>query len=118
MHILPITIKNKAAEYTGTEELVCYNSDYRIKFSFDADFAAYDAKTVRFWYYDTAGDKQTIDSLFTGDEVDVPVIPAAMVLYVGVYAGNIRTSTDAEIPCRYSILSPDGAELEPLPVIL
>ena len=115
MHILPITIKNKAAEYTGTEELVCYNSDYRIKFSFDADFAAYDAKTVRFWYYDTAGDKQTIDSLFTGDEVDVPVIPAAMVLYVGVYAGNIRTSTDAEIPCRYSILSPDGAELEPNP---
>ena len=48
--IFDIEVKNKIASYTGTDMIVCGNSDYKIKFSFDEEWGECQAKRARFSY--------------------------------------------------------------------
>lgn len=100
MPILHISVIEKIASYQKRDgDIVCGNSDYLIEFTFDDEWEDYPTKTARFiWngkYY---------DSEFTGNSCAVPIIKDAEMLEVGVFAGDLQTTTRAQIDCKSSIL--------------
>ena len=98
--ILYVDVVNKIATFQKRGgRIVCGNSDYQIKFSFDREWDGYPEKTVRFLY---GGQFTDID--ITGDVCDVPIIHDTTEVEVGVYAGNLKTTTSAVIGCYRSIL--------------
>lgn len=107
---LRITVKNKIATYLQRDGvIVCGNKGYKIAFTFDEEWDAYTNKIARFIW-----NGKYFDKTFTGDECDVPVINDATEVTVGVYAGDLKTTTPAVIPCLISILcgNPEvGAEM-------
>lgn len=111
MPILHVDVKNKKAAYLLREgEIVCGNKDYKIQFTFDEEWEAYPIKTARF--VSTAGIEEVI---FEGDTVNVPAIHNSFTVLVGVYAGDLHTTTAASIPCQKSILCQGGAPADPAP---
>lgn len=109
MPTIKIPINGKIA-VSPVERIVCGNSDYKIEFLFDEAWASHDVKTARFVY-----NGQYEDKVFRGNVCDVPVISGANVCAVGVYAGNLRTTTPALISCEKSILCGDGLPADPAP---
>ena len=100
MKTLRINVKDKIATYFQRDGvIVCGNKDYTIAFTFDEEWDEYTTKTARFVWNGKYYDKE-----FTGDECPVPVINDATEVTVGVYAGDLKTTTPAEIPCLISIL--------------
>lgn len=107
-----ISIVNKRPTVIGTPIIVCGNSDYVIKFTFDEEWDGYDVKTARF-VYDQAGAAKYQDVVFEGDTATVPVLSNTREVLIGVYAGDLQTTTPARIPCERSILCGSGAHEEP-----
>lgn len=106
MRTLHITVNNKIATYlTRDGNIVCGNSDYQIVFAFDSEWDAHEEKVARFIW-----NGKYIDVAFTGDTVTVPVLANTELLKVGVYAGELNTTTSAEIGCKLSILCEHGAD--------
>lgn len=106
MKTLHINVSDKIATYRQRDGLiVCGNSDYQIQFTFDSEWDTHTQKTARFIW---AG--QYVDVDFEGDVCPVPIIQSAEQLLVGVYAGELSTTTPAFIDCKKSILC-EGAEL-------
>ena len=100
MRTLHISVLDKKATYASRDgDIVCGNSDYVIEFSFDAEWEAYEQKTARFI---VNGQYKNVD--FTGTTCPVPIITNATVVQVGVYAGELSTTTPALIACQKSIL--------------
>lgn len=98
--LLHIDVKNKVANYRKRDGcIVCGNSDYQIKFTFDNEWDAATNKTARFIW----GGQYT-DVTFTGDTCNVPIITNTDSVEVGVYSGDLRTTTSAQITCQRSIL--------------
>lgn len=89
-------------------EIVCGNSEYYIEFAFSEEWETHALKTARFHFANS-----TIDRVFEGNVVQVPIVKDANVLEVGVYAGNLRTTTPALISCKKSILCREGTPEEP-----
>lgn len=86
--------------------IVCMNkvnededSGYQIVFRFDAEWDKYTKKTARFVW-----NGEYFDKKFEGNVCPVPVITGTDVVEVGVYAGDLSTTTSAEIPCKESVL--------------
>lgn len=103
MKTLHISISDKIATYRQRDgEIVCGNSDYQIEFTFDAEWASYSTKTARFIVNGRYEDVE-----FTGTTCPVPIITNATEVMVGVYAGNLCTTTPATISCKLSILCPN-----------
>ena len=94
-----ITVREKIAHTITDTCIVCGNSDYVAVFDFDAEWDAYEVKTARFIWGGTY-----TDVAFTGNECPVPVIPDAVSVLVGVYAGDLHTTTAAAVGVRRSIL--------------
>lgn len=103
-----ITVREKIAHTISDTCIVCGNSDYVAVFDFDAEWDAYEVKTARFIWGGTY-----TDVAFTGNECPVPVIPDAVSVLVGVYAGDLHTTTAAAIGVRRSILGGSETESEP-----
>ena len=106
---IKINIVDKRPAVIGTPVIVCGNSDYSIEFTFDSEWSSATAKTARFVYV-KAGTIKFQDVQLTGNTVAVPVLAGIREVMVGVYAGDLRTTTPARIPCEYSILCPDAQE--------
>jgi|GEM_PF-2632355 len=99
---LTVTVRNKVPEIRYGDYLVSDNKQLRIVFDLDSEWDAYVHKTARFnldgWQFDIA---------FTGDTVTLPLLPAYTgELKVGVYAGDLATTTAVSIPVRDSVLAP------------
>jgi hypothetical protein len=109
--VIKITVANKRPTVDGAPIIVCGNSDYTINFTFDAEWSAQALKTARFVFYKD-GATQYQDVAFSGNTVAVPVLSGIREVYVGVYAGDLRTTTPARIPCDKSILCGTGTEHE------
>lgn len=107
---IKISVKNKAAIRTNDTSYICGNGDFIVKFDFDTEWETYDAKTARFRY-----EGNYIDVIFTGSECKIPVISDIYSLYVGVYAGNLHTTTPARVSCKKSILCGSGIPADPAP---
>lgn len=100
MQILRVQVANEIATYLSRGgAIICGNTKYKIAFSFDAAWDAYPEKTARFIW-----NGAYTDVVFTGTECKVPKITNADHVLVGVYAGNLKTTTAAKIPAYRSIL--------------
>lgn len=109
MKTLHISVINKMATYTKRDGvIVCGNSDYQVEFAFDSEWDAHEEKTARFIWNGSHKDVK-----FTGSICPVPVVTKAQELLVGVYAGELETTTAAAIPCLWSILCVDTTEGAP-----
>ena len=105
-----IMIKNKIATKSNNVTYICDNSDYVINFDFDDEWNAYDTKTARFAY----GGQYT-DIIFVGNRCNVPVITNTYAFHIGVFAGDLHTTTPVRVPCRKSILSSASIHVDPTP---
>lgn len=100
MKTLNVFVVNKIATYSQRGGcIVCGNSDYQIQFTFDSEWDSYTQKTARFIWRG-----QYIDVDFTGNTVTVPIVSNTDKVEVGVYAGDLHTTTSASISCEKSIL--------------
>lgn len=98
--ILNVDVVNKIATFQKRGGcIVCGNSDYQIRFTFDSEWNDYPQKTARFIWNGSFHDVS-----FTGNLCDVPVLYDTTEVEVGVYAGVLKTTTSAFIGCYRSIL--------------
>ena len=111
MHYINITVREKSARADDRARIVCGNSDYAVLFDFDEEWEAYDLKTARFI---TEGGFFT-DVQFTGSDCAVPVLTGTRTLLVGVFAGDVRTTTPAYIPAIPCITDNGGIPAAPPP---
>ena len=91
--------------------VVCGNSDYTVRFDFDEEWAEYFAKTARF----VTEDGSYTDVQFEGNDCTIPILRNTRTLLVGVFAGNLRTTTAALIHAVPCITDPDGTPADPTP---
>lgn len=102
-----VNITNKHAQVVGAPVIVCGNSDHVLEFSFDAEWGPLPVKTARFVWV-TAGKVKYQDVVFSGSTVAVPILSNTRQVRVGVFAGDLKTTTPAIIPCEPSILCGTG----------
>lgn len=106
MPIIEINISNKIARLKEKRDfVVCGNSDYIIHFDFDEEWNDYDVKTARFKY-----NGKHVDIVFSGVDCPMPVISNTRTVEIGVYAGDLHTSSPAIIPAKGSILCGNGVK--------
>ena len=111
MRQLHVAVKNKIATYdTRDGAIVCSNSDYQIVFTFDSEWNNYATKTARFVW-----NGNYTDVVFTDTTCAVPVLVNTTLLAVGVYSGELHTTTPAMIGCKKSILCSDPVHVDPTP---
>ena len=112
--VINISINNLRATAEGAPTIVCDNSGYSVKFAFDSAWGAATVKTARFVWV-TDGKLQHTDVIFTGDTVAVPILTNTWEVYVGVFEGDLQTTTPARIYCERSVRSYSGAPAEEYP---
>lgn len=108
--IIEITIRDKIAKNIREKEAeyICGNSDFTVAFDFDEEWDAFSAKTARFKYNGTHK-----DVVFTGNQCNIPIIENTHMIKVGVFAGNLHTTTSATIMAKKSILCGSGVPAAP-----
>lgn len=109
--VIQVKVRDKIACLVDPDaRFVCGNSDIVIAFDFDEEWEAYDTKTVRFIY-----NGLHVDKVFTGKEVEAPIINNTNLVKVGVFAGNLHTTTPAYIRALKSITDENGMPVTPAP---
>ena len=111
MNYINITVRGKMARAEEHARVVCGNSDYTVRFDFDEEWAEYAVKTARF----VSEDGSYTDVQFEGSDCTVPILRNTRTLLVGVFAGNLRTTTAALIHAVPCITDPDGTPADPTP---
>ena len=110
MQSINIAVTEKVAVNTTPGViLVCGNSGYKLTFDFDAEWANLPERTARLVYTKNGGNYYQ-DVLFTGDTVDLPILSNIDYVLIGVYAGDLCTTTPAKVLCDKSILCGDPLE--------
>lgn len=105
---IEVTVRDKIARLVNKHDFaVCGNSDYTIKFDFDSEWDAYETKTARFKW-----NGSYTDVVFVGSECPMPIVTNAFRVEIGVYAGELHTTTSAGLPLRKSILCGDEIKTE------
>lgn len=99
MPTIDIIIRNKTASAVNPPCIVCGNSDYNVKFDFDDEWQAH-TKKIGVFAYNRCGEWQSEKVLFEGDTCPVPALHGVRSVWIGVTAGDVRTSTPADVPCR------------------
>ena len=107
---IEISVQNRVAWQTNSVDYICSNGDFVIGFVFDSEWDEHETKTARFIH----GGEHT-DIVFTGTECEVPKIRNVKRMEVGVFAGDLYTTTPAFVQCRKSILCDSGAPADPTP---
>lgn len=105
-----ITVAHKVA-VSDTTTIVCDNSDYTVHWTLDEEWSAYDTKTMRTIYMDGT----YTDTVFSGAEVELPVVTVPGAVQIGLFAGDIRTSRVAILRALPSVRSAAGAPADPTP---
>lgn len=104
-----IAVKDKIACLVDKEQfLVCGNNDYEVVFDFDSDWEGISVKTAVFVYGNTP-----IHQPFVGNVCEGVEIKNATLCAIGVFAGDIKTTTGATIECRQSIRDIGGVPKPP-----
>ena len=110
MKNIEIKISNKIATLKEKFVGVCGNSDYVVVFDFDDEWKSHGTKTARFKY-----NGKYEDVVFTGNECPMPIILDTASVEIGVYAGNLHTTTSACVLMKTCILSGSGVPADPIP---
>lgn len=109
--IVEVDVSNKIAKLKDKSVVgVCGNSDYVVHFNFDEEWNAYETKTARFKW----GGAFT-DVVFDGNECPMPIIYNTNTLEIGVYAGELHTTTAAVVYMKKSVLCDSGVPVDPTP---
>lgn len=112
---IQIQVRNKVAvNLTPEEVIICGNSGYTLEFLFDDEWASETVKTARF-VYRKGGQNYYEDVAFSGNTATAPVLSNINYVLVGVYTGDLITSTPAVVACDKSILCGSGTHKEPTP---
>lgn len=108
--IIEITIRDKIAKNFQElqAEYICGNSGFIVEFDFDEEWDAFSVKTARFKYNEAYQ-----DVVFTGNKCEIPIIENTHMIKVGVFAGNLKTTTSATIMAKKSILCGSGVPDDP-----
>lgn len=105
--IFNVSIEKGIAKFIPSEpnqKYVCSNSENKVKFTFDEDWAGHNKKFARFIWNGEAHDVE-----FSGNECNIPEINKTSSFEVGVYVGESAkgeptlSSTGATIPALLSI---------------
>ena len=99
-----VQIRDKIATCLTDVPVVCGNSDYVVAFDFDAEWDKHRVKTARF-----KSNCKHEDVVFEDNECPMPPIFNAKIAWVGVFAGDLSTSTPAIVHCKPGIL--DGEDI-------
>ena len=105
-----VAVHGKIATANKDALYICGNSDFVIEFDFDEEWEAFTAKTARFSY-----NGSYTDIVFSGTRCAVPVLSNIYGFKVGVFAGNLHTTTPAYVAAKKSILCEHGSPVEPEP---
>lgn len=114
MKNINIIVENKRATVVGSPVIVCGNSDYTVTFQLDNEWSLTGPKTARFVYVQD-GYVQHTDVPFSGNTVAVPVLANVTSVKVGLFEGDLCTTTPARIACDASIRCGSGAPQDPDP---
>lgn len=107
---LRVSVRNKIATNTTPDEIiVCGNSGYTITFDFDEEWSSLTTKTARFVYY-IGRNRYKKEEKLIGNTVNVPILSGIDYVLVGVYAGDLSTTTPARVMCARSILCGEAQE--------
>lgn len=112
--IIEINVIDKVATVLGTPVIICGNTDYKLSLTFDAEWSDQAIKTARFVYIKD-GEVKSVDVPFDGTQVEVPKLHNTKEVYIGVYAGDLYTTTPARVPCAQSIRCMAAEPEAPLP---
>lgn len=93
-----IRITERIAKIAGTPQIICGNSDNVAAFTFDSEWDEYEEKTACFRYCKD-GQYAQEEVTFTGNTCSIPALFGIDRVEIGVYAGSIRTTTPAAVPC-------------------
>jgi len=104
-----VVIRDKIAAASDQVIYVCGNSDFIINFDFDEEWNEFTAKTARFIH-----NGGFTDVVFEGNQCAVPIISNTHNIKIGVYAGDLRTTTPAYISAKKSILCGGGFPASPV----
>ena len=107
MQEIKIIVKNRIAR-PAEGIVVCCNTDYKVIFEFDEEWPEADLKTLR-----VISGKGYEEVTFTGNEVIMPQVQNVTQCKIGVYCGDLQSTTPAYFECKKSILS--GAETHQAP---
>lgn len=94
---IPITVRNRELYIAPSSRIITYNTDYTVTFDFDAEWDAYESKTV-FFAYD---DMSYASVVMTGNTCEFPAVTGkTRQVFIGVQAGDMMTS----VPCRITVV--------------
>lgn len=107
-----IEVREKVASLKEGDSLICGNP-YNITFDLDDEWADKLLRTARFVWRGKDGEPRFVDIPFSGDTVASPVLSDISQVFVGLYSGDLCTTTPALIPCQRSILCGGGIHEPP-----
>ena len=111
MKTITIDITSRIAAARDRPKLVCGNK-YNIDFVFDSEWDAETVKTARLTYNQNGKSKYD-EFVFKGTSCEVVIAGGITEVNIGVYVGNLQTSTPARVECLKSILCGGGVHEEP-----
>ena len=110
MKEIHISVREGVALQTDHTPYITGDGEYRVVFDLEKEWEAHPLRTARF---QTEG--AYVDVVFRGNQCRVPVFTYARTLEVGIFAGNLRTTTPARIFLREGIRSAWGSPEAPAP---
>lgn len=111
METIEIMVRNKIPRFKkdSAKSIITWNTGYIINFDFDEEWEH--VKTLR--VVNDKGDIIIPDIVFEGNSVELPKITDTNHIGIGVFSGNLSSTTKLILACRKSILEDDGAPLPP-----
>lgn len=111
---LEIQVRDKIATFKSKNfNLVGGNSDYKVVFDFDEAWGNHNVKTALFVF-----GRESVPKVFEGNVCDGVAINNATTCYIGVFSGDIMTTTPATITdIRQSITDIGGTPQDPTPSV-
>ena len=108
MPTIKVRVSGKIAENLTPEvKIVCRNSDYKVEFEFDEPWQAHELKTALFVY-----NGASVPVPFSGNVCEMPELYNTTLCAIGVFAGDLITTTPAYADCLKAI-SDLGGEIPP-----
>ena len=96
-YTLNITVRNKIATTADPTTVVNGNNDYTVVFDFDSEWDSLSNKTAMFVYGREEQKYKTVT--FTGNSCVMPALYNTGYVLIGVFAGDIKTTSAAYVKC-------------------
>lgn len=113
---IKITVQGKVAQAPPDAVIVGDNSDYTLTFDFDDTWQGVAPKTARY-VWTRGNDTYRHDEPIVDGTAAVPLLHGVRLVAVGVFAGDLQTTTPAVISVEPSILDGDTIVDETDPVV-